>query len=62
MVRKVQAGPCEAGLGVDYSSRSPVVIKCHRPGVLRAEIIAPFGVILCDDCYEMISQPELGGR
>ena len=61
MVRKVQAGPCEAGVSIDYSSRHPVVLKCHQPGVMRPEF-KPFGMILCDDCYTMINQPELMGE
>ena len=54
MPRKV-TGPCEASSGVRYDGRAPVVLKCHRPGQLRMDAgLLPFGMILCDDCYEAI--------
>jgi hypothetical protein len=54
--RKPVEGPCETIIGWDHQygyDRMPVGIKCHRPGVLRMEFLFPFGVILCDNCYQM---------
>lgn len=61
MVQQVRGGPCEAGVSVDYSSRHPEVLYCHKPGTFRPDF-KWFGMVLCDDCYEMINQPELMGK
>lgn len=41
-------GPCECVISWD----PPTLTKCGKPGTLRKKYLLPWGVIMCDDCYE----------
>lgn len=61
MPRKI-TGPCECGVGVDYSGPAPRVIKCAKSGEHRQDVgLQPFGVIACDDCYRVLKQAAVPG-
>lgn len=45
-------GSCEAGIGVERHNGVPMAVFCRQPGTLRKEFFEPYGVILCNDCYE----------
>lgn len=45
-------GSCEAAIDWDDTGHAPRIIKCGKPGKLYQKFILPFGVILCDECYQ----------
>lgn len=61
MARKVLEGPCEAGVGITSEGSSITIAKCHKPGTWYPEGLMPYGIVLCDDCYERLEAKEAKG-
>lgn len=55
----VLQGPCEAILNWESDRQGIYGVKCHRPGQLYNDLARPFGIILCDECYEAIKAKEV---
>lgn len=49
-------GPCEVGVGTDYSGPAPRVLKCHAAGSLHPD--GMFGVVLCPYHCRVLGRSE----
>jgi hypothetical protein len=52
--RSIHTEPCEA-IGTvtqEPGQLTPFIRHCGKPGKLRREWFKPFGLVLCDECFE----------